>query len=1282
MSNVYHALLGGNFAQDWSDGGLIATDGNWDNVPSIIGYRGDNDAVAIGTNPQLVLGDSTGPLVGGVVSLNVEANETNPATFATGGVAEFALTNPTIALNGSGTADAPYIVVLLNTTGVSNVVFSFNARDLDASVDNAVQQLAVQYRVGASGAWTDIPAGFVADATSGPSLATLVTPVSVTLPTAAENQAQVQVRVITVNAAGNDEWAGIDDILVTSTAGTAATVSIADAAILEGNAGTTPLAFTLTRTDTTAAATVDYAITFPTSASANDIASALTGTASFAAGAATAAVTVQVVGDTTGEANETFTVTLSNPSSGLALGDAVAVGTITNDDLAITRISAIQGAGAASALVGQTVTVDAIVVGDFQDGDTDTLRNINGFFLQEENVDWDLSGLTSEGIFIFQNSLAGAVNLGDRVQVTGVVGEAFGVTQITLTSVSVVQAAAVADVRTLAVDVTLPEAGVTGAGTNPDIERYEGMIVSFPQTLTITEMFDLDRFNEIRLVAGERPYQYTHDNAPNVAGNAQHLELIGSRTITYDDGENIQNRPIGNLDGFQGFSDAAAPSMGDTVSDLTGVLDFAFSEWHVRSVTNGSNSFANTVPRDEAPPARSGSLDIASFNVLNFFKTLGEEADNVLTASGLERRGANNQVEFDRQVGKLITALSELNADIYGLIELENDFTPGSSGNAIELIVNRLNLATGKTFAYVPPGGQLLGGDAIAVGYIYDTTQVRIAAGTTVQVLSNADVSADLLAQSTIGTIFDGTNTSRNALAVTWEEIASGETFTSVVNHFKSKSGAGNGLDADAGDGAGGWNNQRLLAAKALDAWLATNPTGTTDADKLILGDLNSYFKEAPISYLEGAGFENLQLRLDNPYSYVFDGQLGALDYILSNASLGAQVASVGEWHLNSNEADALDYNLDFGRLPGYFDGTSPFRVSDHDPVVVSLALGAPGGVVPGTPGPDSLVGGNAADTLSGEGGNDTLSGGAGSDIILGGDGTDTAVFAGTFASADITVSGNLVFVSGGEGSDTLSGVERLSFSNGSVNLADGDALFDSVFYLRQNADVFAAGIDPVAHYRQVGAREGRDPNAFFDTSGYLAANKDVAASGLNPLEHFRLFGAKEQRDTSIDFDTGLYLKNNQDVASSGINALDHFLNFGRAEGRASYTAIGKATADGFDAEFYLLSNADVAASGIDPREHFIRFGAKEGRDPNVLFDSSVYLANNADVRASGLDPMTHYNLFGFKEGRDPSAAFDTSAYLAANADVAAAGINPLTHYLNFGVYEGRAIADQSALIA
>ena len=75
--------------------------------------------------------------------------------------------------------------------------------------------------------------------------------------------------------------------------------------------------------------------------------------------------------------------------------------------------------------------------------------------------------------------------------------------------------------------------------------------------------------------------------------------------------------------------------------------------------------------------------------------------------------------------------------------------------------------------------------------------------------------------------------------------------------------------------------------------------------------------------------------------------------------------------------------------------------------------------------------------------------------------------------------------------------------------------LFDPEWYLQQNADVAKARLDPVQHYLQYGAREGRNPNALFDTKAYLAANADVRGSPLNPFLHFVLYGFREGRDPS-----------------------------------------------------------------------------------------------------------------------------------------------------------------------
>lgn len=202
------------FTQNWTTTTLITTNDDWTGVPGIMGYRGDDITSATGVDPQTLLGEGT-------ITVDVNANRNDPNTFTTGGVTEFdGIADPVVALTGSGTADAPNIIIYLNTTGLQSINVGYNLRDIDGSIDNAVQPVALQYRVGSTGNFTNVAAGFVADASSGPSLATLVTPVSAVLPAACDNQAEVQVRIITTNAAGNDEWIGIDDISITGTPGT------------------------------------------------------------------------------------------------------------------------------------------------------------------------------------------------------------------------------------------------------------------------------------------------------------------------------------------------------------------------------------------------------------------------------------------------------------------------------------------------------------------------------------------------------------------------------------------------------------------------------------------------------------------------------------------------------------------------------------------------------------------------------------------------------------------------------------------------------------------------------------------------------------------------------------------------------------------------------------------------------------------------------------------------------------------------------------------------------
>ena len=681
----------------------------------------------------------------------------------------------------------------------------------------------------------------------------------------------------------------------------------------------------------------------------------------------------------------------------------------------LTAIYTIQGSGESSPLVNQSVIIEGVVTGDFQNSDADNSRNLNGFYVQEAVGDGDSA--TSDGIFVYDPAPILDVNPGDKVRITGTVAEFFGETQVAATEIEVIGTGTINPVN-----VSLPTVDVITNSDGEliaDLEPYEGMLVTFSQTLTISEFFNYDRFGEIRLAEGDRPFQFTQIFEPSITDNQSYLESIAGRTIALDDGLSIQN-PDPLPYPAPEFSDVNHFRGGDTITDLTGNVRFS------RGSGGSGDEIYRIMPTEDpvvtsvnerplTPGDVGGSLKVASLNVLNYFTTVDLPGNT--TANGSNPRGADNQEEFLRQTDKLVTAIIDIDADVLGLVELENDFQPGSSGNAIEFLVNQLNTTLGADiYDWVNPGQQFVDvSDAISAGTIYKTASVDIAPGTTPAILTDSNLPAGFEGM----TIFDGPSTNRAPLAVTFEEQSTGEWFTLAVNHFKSKGSVFDSANADIGDGQGNNNPLRVQAAEALDAWLNGDPTNSGDSDFLILGDLNAYAKEDPITRLEAAGYTNLasHFTTETPYSFLFDGQLGTLDYALSNPSLTSQISGAIEWHINADEADALDYNLDFGRNPDLFNGTHSFRASDHDPIILGMTLSTPGiteygsfraDTIQGTPGDDALygrsgndiiMGGNGRDVLNGnigkdqlygENGNDTLSGGIGKDQLFGGYGNDT----------------------------------------------------------------------------------------------------------------------------------------------------------------------------------------------------------------------------------------------------------------------------------------------------
>lgn len=583
-----------------------------------------------------------------------------------------------------------------------------------------------------------------------------------------------------------------------------------------------------------------------------------------------------------------------------------------------TMASDIQGSGATSPLVGQTVTVRGQVTGDFQEGDGDNRRNLGGFYLQDGPPDFDFD--TSDGVFVFDGDTPSVdVNAGDVVEVTGEVTEYFGETQLNASSVRIVGTGTL-----VPAPINLPVSGTTTNSDGDliaDLERYEGMLVEFTGTLTVTEVRELEQFGEVTLSQGGRLYQFTNGNAPDAAGYDAHRQLNARRTIVLDDGlrtrnpDEIRYLDAGNASGYSIRS-------GDTVSGLVGNLRYSRGSggngdetWRLMPTMDPEFESAN--PRPGAPSI-GGSIRVAAFNVENFFTTIDAGQDNCGPSGNDGCRGADSAAEYTRQLGKIVTALALLDADIVGLVELENN-----ADASLVALVDALNARVGAgAYTYVDTG--TIHDDVIKTGFIYRATTV------------SATGDFALLDRSVDSRFNDARN--RPALAQTFSVAATGAVFTLAINHLKSK---GSPCDADGdpnlGDGQGNCNMTRTNAAAALADWLATDPTGSGDDDFLILGDLNAYTREDPLTALTNAGLVNLLDSTAEPYSFSFDAQAGALDHAVASASMAAQVVDVIEWHISADEPELHDYNLEFGRDPALFDASTPYRASDHDPVVVGL---------------------------------------------------------------------------------------------------------------------------------------------------------------------------------------------------------------------------------------------------------------------------------------------------------------------------------------------------------
>jgi uncharacterized protein len=643
------------------------------------------------------------------------------------------------------------------------------------------------------------------------------------------------------------------------------------------------------------------------------------------------------------------------------------------------EIGEVQGSGATTPLAGQTVTVRGTVVGD--------LPGFRGFYLQDP--DGDDNAATSDGIFVFSDV---AVDLGDTVVTTGTAGEFRGQTQVSAAAEVSVCGEGTAD--------DLPErAALDLPAGDAERERLEGMLVEPVDVLTVSEVFDLTRFGELTLSEGGLLVQPTELARPGPEAQAIAADNL-ARRIILDDGVTaevtVTTRPY--------LSPTTPVRVGDQLAFTEPlVLGYGFNAWRLQPADGTADGvFAPRNTRPEAPEPVGGDLQVAAFNVLNYF----------LTWTGDNARGAQSEAEFNQQSAKIVAAISRLDAEIVTLLEIEDTdstgYAPGNADAALADLVDRLNEAAGsQRWAFVPLPDELyaVDRDVIRNGIIYRR-----------DVVSPVGDPVGLVDEE----VWDN---AREPIAQTFTK--DGDTFTVVANHFKSKS-VGNppppaGSDnVDTGDGQGAWNGDRVRQAASLAAFADEVVDRAGDPDILLLGDLNAYTEEDPIERLRQAGFVDLGELLDpGRYSYVFDDQSGSLDHALTRGAMVDKITDLTHWNINAVESFAYQYDGD----PLLY-APNPYRSSDHDPLILGIDLsercagrrptivGTPGrDVLRGTNGTDVIMGLGSADVISGGNGNDIICGGAGADLLDGGNGDDQIL--GGFGRDDLY---------GGNGNDTLIG--------------------------------------------------------------------------------------------------------------------------------------------------------------------------------------------------------------------------------------------------------------------
>ena len=602
----------------------------------------------------------------------------------------------------------------------------------------------------------------------------------------------------------------------------------------------------------------------------------------------------------------------------------------------VTPIRDIQGTGATTPLAGQTVTTRGVVTAAYPTG------GYNGFFIQTPGTGGPLdpqTHLASDAVFVYGSAATAKVAIGQHVEVTGTAGEFGGQTQITVDAPSVsILTEQAAEVR---------PAEVAWPKTDEERERFEGMLLAPQGDFTVTNTYSTNQYAEVGLAAGTTPLRTPTDVArPDTPEYVAAVADNRARAVVLDDGASINFLNDANKGIPLPYVSLTEPvRVGAAVTfDEPVILEYRNNAWKFQpteqlTVDNADTvqpaSFENT--RTEAPEPVGGDVKISSFNVLNYFTTTAasvgctstyeDREGNPVTADTCPApgpRGAADDANLKRQQDKIVAAINGLGADVVSLEEIENSAAFGKNRDAaLSTLVDALNAALGSPqWAFIPSPAVLPASeDVIRTAFIYKK---------------------GVVAPSGDGVILDDPafRNARQPLAQAFAPLTDPDAkILAIVNHFKSK---GDSRPAATGDNANGiqgaFNGDRVRQADALGTFAAARAAAVGTDDVFLLGDFNAYTQEDPILKLREYGFEPLEAGTGK-YSYSFSGQSGSLDHVLASPSARELVTGTDIWNINAVEALALEYSRYNYNALNFYEPT-PYRSSDHDPVIVGLDLG------------------------------------------------------------------------------------------------------------------------------------------------------------------------------------------------------------------------------------------------------------------------------------------------------------------------------------------------------